>query len=391
MSWKLLIAIVTLMLLLQGSNALIYSALRMCDSDNCDIDLAYTGGMYNLTIPNAYLQTHDTMSFCARIRTAVNASNGTCDLNGYDQPYNCLLVKSTYTSTLAITLYTYQADATLALINGTVQFNTASYTSSISLSTTSIIFNTLTTNSIYELTVGNSQNLATDSSTKLVFFQTFKSTSTTGFKTNGIFMQRYFQCFQYYVNTSYNYNLIFYGGVVRGGQNVMFIHFVSFLSLVDSSIDTTSLLNMWGGLDFSSGHAGRDMVGFSSGYGSTYDLYSLYASAPFNDTSININATNDFTQVFTSNDKGVISSFIVAGGYRLYDTLDVQGDEIIRKKINYNFCFAVAYSTSTTVAIQPTDKIKHNFVDCWNPNIIVWESFLSVRMGVLLLFLAYFI
>jgi hypothetical protein len=184
-------------------------------------------------------------------------------------------------------------------------------------------------------------------------------------------MQRYFQCYQYYVNADYNYNLIFYGGVLRDGQNVMYFSFVSFLSQTGYDVKTSSTLNIWGGLDFSTSHAGRDMVGFSSGYGYTYDLYSLFASSPYNDTSDNINSTMDYTQVFTSNSIGTLSYFIAVTGYRLYDTKDTIGDEIIRKKINYQFCYAVGYSTDTT-PIEPTGSVKHNFVDCFTPNIVVW-------------------
>jgi hypothetical protein len=113
-------------------------------------------------------------------------------------------------------------------------------------------------------------------------------------------MQRYVQCYQYYVGSDYNYNLIFYGGVVRGGKDTMFINFLSFLSN-GSNVDISGNLNIWGAVDFSTSHSSRDMVGFSSGYGYTYDMFSLYASAPFNDTSINVNGTYDYVQTFSSN------------------------------------------------------------------------------------------
>jgi hypothetical protein len=210
----------------------------------------------------------------------------------------------------------------------------------------SITLNTLPINKIFEAVVGNSKNLATDSSKKLVFFHTFRNSSVSTYLLDGIFMQRYVQCYQYYVGSSYNFNLIFYGGVVRGGQDVMFIHFLSFLTKDLVNIDNTTKLNIWGALGFSKSHAARDMIGFSSGYGYTYDLYSLYASAPFNDTSLNVNGTDDFIQIFSSNENQIIPTFIAVGGYRSYDTKDIIGDEIIRKKIDYNFCYAVAYSTS---------------------------------------------
>lgn len=49
-----------------------------------------------------------------------------------------------------------------------------------------------------------------------------------------------------------------------------------------------------------------------------------------------------------------MSFFYAGGGYRLYTTPDIWGDEIIQKKIDYQWCYAVGYSTSATVPIQPT-------------------------------------
>lgn len=141
--------------------------------------------------------------------------------------------------------------------------------------------------------MGNAYNLAADTGSKLAFFQTFPPLGTIDQSSN-IFMQRYFVCFQYYYNNYYNYNLVFYGGVVRHGINTMYIAYVTFLSSDTGTVMTTSSLNLWAGIDFSNSHSSRDMIGFSSGYGYVYDLYSLYGSAPFNDSAININGTMDF-------------------------------------------------------------------------------------------------
>lgn len=240
------------------------------------------------------------MSLCYRQRIVINSTNGTCFLSNYDQPYTCLLLKWTN----SLSLSTYTADATLTPNNSTIApvNDSNMYAGSNSSSTASISFNTsLIINSIYELVVGNGANLLTASTTKLVYFQTYRAATTQSYLTTGILMQRYYQCYQYYVNDDYNYNLIFYGGVVRGGQDVMYFHFLSYLSKDTTTVDTSGLLNIWGGLSFSTSHAGRDMLGFSSGYGYTYDMYSLFAAAPYNDTSININGTNDYTQTFSSN------------------------------------------------------------------------------------------
>jgi len=45
---------------------------------------------------------------------------------------------------------------------------------------------------------------------------------------------------------------------------------------------------MWGGLSYSKDHASRDMVGFEPATGTVTDLFSLYATAPFEDVSSNV-------------------------------------------------------------------------------------------------------
>lgn len=92
-------------------------------------------------------------------------------------------------------------------------------------------------------------------------------------------MQRNVECIQFYYKNTYNFNLVFYGGVIRSQNNTMFISVLSVL------LDKNAVLNMWGGISFASKHAQRDMIGFSSGTGLAYDMYSLYSSAPFLDTN----------------------------------------------------------------------------------------------------------
>lgn len=81
----------------------------------------------------------------------------------------------------------------------------------------------------------------------------------------------------------------------------MYIGFLSFLSDDGTTVKTDGFLNIWGGLGLSTSHASRDMIGFSSGLGYVYDLYSLYAGPPYNDTGSNINGTMDFTRLLSTN------------------------------------------------------------------------------------------
>lgn len=80
MSWKIVALLVTLTLLFTPTKSILYSALRMCDAEICDIDLSYTNSVYNMTISLAYLRINPTMSFCLRQRDTKNGTNGTCFL-----------------------------------------------------------------------------------------------------------------------------------------------------------------------------------------------------------------------------------------------------------------------------------------------------------------------
>lgn len=116
MSWKVLWLLISVALLLGQGNCLIYSALRMCDSEDCDLDLTYTDNIYNFTIPLVYLRPNPTMSLCFRDRVAQNGTNGTCYLNNFDKNYSCLLVQWPNLASLSI----YTADPTLTPYNSTL-------------------------------------------------------------------------------------------------------------------------------------------------------------------------------------------------------------------------------------------------------------------------------
>lgn len=74
----------------------------------------------------------------------------------------------------------------------------------------------------------------------------------------------------------YNDKLVYIaeGGVQRNGNNYFFI------AILTVDVNQKNFV-MWGGYSFSSDHSGRDMIGYESVNGNFYDLYSLYASAPF--------------------------------------------------------------------------------------------------------------
>jgi hypothetical protein len=98
----------------------------------------------------------------------------------------------------------------------------------------------------------------------------------------------------------------------------------------------------WQGISFSKDHAYRDMIGVVLNSGTVTDLYSLYASAPYADTSTNVGGTSD---VYLISSTGVInqkalSYAYITQFYRSYDTGDTFGDEVLMYKIENQYCLA---------------------------------------------------
>jgi hypothetical protein len=87
---------------------------------------------------------------------------------------------------------------------------------------------------------------------------------------------------------------------------------------------------MWGGYSYSTGHAARDMFGYESNTGNFYDLYSLYAGAPFDDTASNINGEKNVVRIGNSLNSSVwdavTNPYHFIQVYRLFTTSDSNGD-----------------------------------------------------------------
>ena len=78
---------------------------------------------------------------------------------------------------------------------------------------------------------------------------------------------------------------------------------------------------MWGCLSFSRSHASRDMICYSDAESSLYDMFSLYYTSPFLDTSKNINGTQDVSLLSVSSSP-VAAYFHFVSGFRPFDTND---------------------------------------------------------------------
>jgi hypothetical protein len=148
---------------------------------------------------------------------------------------------------------------------------------------------------IYEVYAGYTDALQTQTRTKNAFFHTFRIASQTD--SDDLFMQRNPVCFLYFYQNYYNYNLVFYGGVVRSNNETMFFHVLSYLQAVNGSFPTTTNLNAWIGLSLSSSHASRDMFAFITANSTIMDLFSLFYHSPYLDMSPNVDGTFDLQAV----------------------------------------------------------------------------------------------
>lgn len=247
------------------------------------------------------------------------------------------------------------------------------------------IKNLTDTNKIYETYVGYVPDLLTDSRSKNAFFMTFQLTNQTS--SDNLFMQRNVACCLFYYKQYQNYNLIFYGGVVRGGNDTLFVHVLSYLydsnaSSIPSNV-TSLNLNVWIGISYSAyGHPGRDAMVFISDNYTTWDMYSLYYAAPYLDTSLNILGTSDVIDTGDSNSHSSVNTsfFYWTGGSRKYVTGDTYGDEILMKKMNATMSYSIGYNPSTGPYSPLVAANKHNFTSSFYFNVAVWESHILLKL-----------
>jgi len=102
-------------------------------------------------------------------------------------------------------------------------------------------------------------------------------------------VQSHYHCILYKDKTVY----IFEGAVDRG----QLPHYFTGILTVDNNREP---FNMWGGYSYSSSHAARDMMAYESNTKAFYDLYSLYAAAPFQDIATNINGEKNVVRIGNS-------------------------------------------------------------------------------------------
>lgn len=172
------------------------------------------------------------------------------------------------------------------------------------------------TKSLYEV-ISNSNTAFDGSTTSKINYMTSYAAAQNLTVTN-LLMPRYFQC---YIYQAVYITGLFYGGVYRSSTPVMMFAFVTI------HFNSTTFA-AWQGLSYSKDHAYRDMVGVVLNSGSITDLYSFYASAPFDDTSTNVGGTSDVYLISSTGltNQQAYSSAYITQFYRNYDTGDSSGD-----------------------------------------------------------------
>ena len=140
--------------------------------------------------------------------------------------------------------------------------------------------------------------------------------------------QRNPHCFEFYYQNFINYNVVFYGGVIRGGNETMFFHVLSFFAFENKSVAIGSNLNGYVGISLAKNHAERDMYAFITANSTIFDMLSLYYSAPYLDESIHVKGTSNIITLTDSAlyTNGADSHYFYGGIARLYDTGDSFGD-----------------------------------------------------------------
>ena len=113
----------------------------------------------------------------------------------------------------------------------------------------------------------------------------------------------------------------------------MFVHVLSYFldsnaNLITTANITNLNLNGWIGISFSRSHATRDMIAWVLANSTIFDLYSLYYSAPYLDTSIHVNGKDNILSLAdsTAHTGGNNTHYFYGGIARLYITDDSFGD-----------------------------------------------------------------
>ena len=299
------------------------SALRPgTDVSTNDVDIVYNTGSlkYFIEFSVSFEYINSIYAFCFRERPVTFDSTNptTCSLSNSGSSYECMEFDGSGT-TDAYYYYTLSSDGSTISNIDTYTPNSVitgsgfgSYYISLDGTISTGSLNYLANSaSIYELVSNEERVFLNPDDYKSNYVNTFPTHLNVPI--SSIIMPHNFQCVVY---NSQIATLIFYGGFYRISTPVMIY------SLVTYSFDQTTTFGAWQGISFSKSHAFRDMMAVILNTGELIDLYSLIASAPYDDTSTNINGVNDWVLIKSSGQiaKNNISWAYLSSFYRYYET-----------------------------------------------------------------------
>ena len=123
----------------------------------------------------------------------------------------------------------FDSDSTLTSTARTNSVTLPSTAYAIGVSQVAITFTSyVSVNKIYEVYAGYQVNLGNDPSAKNAFFNTFKIANQTS--SDDLMAQRHPACFEFFYKNYINYNIVFYGGTIRGGNETMYFHVLSYFA-----------------------------------------------------------------------------------------------------------------------------------------------------------------
>jgi hypothetical protein len=193
--------------------------LRLDDIRSEEVYVRLENGAFKLYLYNSHFINDPDIVFCFRERTISTAKNNGCNLVGVFNAYKCIIVTATQSNNVITTVSatTFDSDSTLTSTARTNAATIASASIAIGVSQIAITLTPyLSDNKIYEVYAGYKVDLGNDPLAKNAFFNTFRIASQTS--SDDLLAQRHPQCFEFYYQNYVNYNLVFYGGVIRGGN-----------------------------------------------------------------------------------------------------------------------------------------------------------------------------
>jgi len=151
-------------------------------------------------------------------------------VGGVLDPYTCVEAVGSQANG-AITNVAINAWSTDSTLTNTAITKTPLNSSLVTIGVSQVSINIhsfVVENTIYEAWAGYRIDLGNDPLSKNAFFNTFRIAAQNN--SDDLMAQRNPHCFEFYYENYINFNIVFYGGAIRGGNDTMFIHVLSYFA-----------------------------------------------------------------------------------------------------------------------------------------------------------------